>query len=405
MKKIRKSSKLDNVLYDLRGPVLQEANRLERQGHKIIKLNIGNPAPFGFDTPAEICEDIIANLHNAQGYTESKGIFAARKAVVHETQRLGIKGVTVEDVIIGNGVSELIVMAMQALVNDGDEILVPMPDYPLWTAAVHLSGGHAIHYRCDEDNGWQPNVDDIREKISQNTKAIVIINPNNPTGAVYSLDTMKALVALAEENNLIIYADEIYDKIVYDDAKHIPVATLVNHTLCVTFNGLSKSYRAAGFRAAWLILSGNLKIAESYIEGLEMLSSMRLCSNAIAQYGIQTALGGYQSINDLVMPNGRLYEQRDQMYESINAIPGLSMMKPQGALYGFVKLDTERFNITNDERFILDLLREKHILFVHGRAFNWQAPDHFRVVFLQYRRDIQEACEKLADFLKTYQQK
>ncbi|SUO95468.1 pyridoxal phosphate-dependent aminotransferase [Suttonella ornithocola] len=405
MKKIRKSSKLDNVLYDIRGPVLAEANRLERQGNKIIKLNIGNPAPFGFDTPSEIREDIIANLNNAQGYSESKGIFSARKAVVHETQRLGIKGVTVDNVIIGNGVSELIVMAMQALLNDGDEVLVPMPDYPLWTAAVNLSGGHAIHYRCNEDDHWQPDLDDIREKISQNTKAIVIINPNNPTGAVYSRECLLELVKIAEENGLIIYSDEIYDKIVYDDAIHIPTATLVNDSLCVTFNGLSKAYRAAGFRAGWMILSGNLKAASGYIEGLEMLSSMRLCANVIAQHGIQTALGGYQSINDLVKPGGRLYEQRDQMYESINTIPGLSMMKPQGALYGFVKVDTERFNITNDEQFILDLLRSEHILFVHGRAFNWAEPDHFRVVFLQYRRDIREACEKMANFLSTYHQK
>lgn len=405
MKKIHKSSKLDNVLYDIRGPVLAEANRLERQGHKIIKLNIGNPAPFGFDTPAEICEDIIANLHNAQGYTDSKGIFAARKAVVHETQRLGIKGVSVDDVIIGNGVSELIVLALQALLNNGDEVLIPMPDYPLWTAAVNLSGGRAVHYRCDEDNSWQPNLDDIREKITQNTKAIVIINPNNPTGAVYSRELLAELVSIAEENGLVIFSDEIYDKIVYDGAQHIPTATLASNTLCITFNGLSKAYRAAGFRAGWMILSGNLAAAQNYIEGLEMLSSMRLCSNALAQYGIQTALGGYQSINDLIVPEGRLYEQREQMHHSINAIDGLSMMKPQGALYGFVKVDTERFNITDDERFILDLLRDKHILFVHGRAFNWPEPDHFRVVFLQYRRDIREACEKLDDFLKTYRQK
>lgn len=405
MKKIRKSSKLDNVCYDIRGPVLAEANRLERQGNKIIKLNIGNPAPFGFDTPAEIVADIIANLPNAQGYSDSKGIFAARKAVVHETQRLGIKGVAVEDVFIGNGVSELIMLSMQGLLNNGDEVLVPMPDYPLWTAAVHLSGGHAIHYRCDEENDWQPNLDDIREKITQNTKGIVIINPNNPTGAVYSRPMLEALVKIAEENGLVIFSDEIYDKIVYDGVKHIPTATLVSDSLCVTFNGLSKAYRAAGFRAGWMVLTGNLKAASNYIEGLEMLSSMRLCANVIAQYGIQTALGGYQSINDLIVPEGRLYEQRDQMYDSIMAIDGLSMVKPKGALYGFVKIDIEKFNITDDEKFILDLLREQHILFVHGRAFNWDAPDHFRVVFLQYRRDIREACDKLNTFLKTYRQK
>ncbi len=405
MKPVIKSSKLENVCYDIRGPVLEEAYRLERQGHTITKLNIGNPQPFGFDAPSEMREDLIANLHKAQGYCESKGIFAARKAVVHETQRQGLKGVTVDDVIIGNGVSELIMMSMQALLNSGDEVLVPMPDYPLWTAAITLSGGCAVHYLCDEANDWQPDLADIEAKISDKTKAIVLINPNNPTGAVYSRELLTQLVALAETHSLVMFADEIYDKITYDDAEHIPLATLVNDTLCVTFNGLSKSYRAAGFRAGWLILTGHLKAAKSYIQGLEMLSSMRLCSNVPAQYSIQTALGGYQSINDLVLPQGRLYEQRNQMVESICEIPGLSLVSPKGALYGFVKMDTERFNIHNDEQFILELLREKHILFVHGRAFNWPEPDHFRVVFLQYRQDIRAACEKLGDFLKTYRQK
>ncbi len=405
MKKINKSTKLDAVCYDIRGPVLDEANRLEKRGDKIIKLNIGNPAPFGFATPNEMCEDVIANLHKAQGYCESKGIFAARKAIVQETQKQGVQGVTVEDVVIGNGVSELIMIAMQALLDNGDEVLVPMPDYPLWTAAIHLSGARAVHYRCDEDNDWQPNLEDLREKIGQATKAIVLINPNNPTGAVYSRESLEALVNIAEEHDLVIFSDEIYEKILYDEAVHIATATLVKETLCVTFNGLSKAYRAAGFRAGWLIFTGKLEAARDYLEGVNMLSSMRLCANVPAQYAIQTALGGYQSINDLVRPGGRLYEQRDQMYEGISAIPGLSMVRPQGALYGFVKIDTARFAITSDERFILDFLREKHILFVHGSAFNWPQPDHFRVVFLQYRQDIREACAQLRDFLENYQQK
>lgn len=405
MKQVKKSHKLDNVLYDLRGPVLVEANRLEKMGNKIVKLNIGNPAPFGFDTPNEMCEDVIANLHNAEGYSESNGIFAARKAIVHDAQLQGLDDVTVDDVIVGNGVSELVMMSMQALCDDGDEVLVPMPDYPLWTAAVNLSGGKAVHYLCDEENGWQPDLADVAAKINEHTKAIVIINPNNPTGAVYSKELLTSLVALAEDHGLIIYSDEIYSKILYDDAVHVPTATLVSKTLCVTFNGLSKAYRACGFRSGWLTFSGNKDFAQDYIEGIHLLSSMRMCANVPAQYAIQTALGGYQSINDLTKSGGRLHEQRNQMIESINAIPGLSMNTPDGALYGFVKIDTERFNITDDEQFILDLLREKHILFVHGTAFNWPEPNHFRVVFLQYRQDIREACARLADFLKNYQQK
>ena len=404
MKKINKSTKLDSVCYDIRGPVLEEANRLERQGNEIVKLNIGNPARFGFHTPNEMCEDVIANLHKAQGYCESKGIFAARKAIVQETQKQGLQSVAVEDVVIGNGVSELITIALQALLDNGDEVLVPMPDYPLWTAAIHLSGGRAVHYRCDEDNGWQPDLEDLREKISPATKAVVLINPNNPTGAVYTRELLERFVKIAEEHALVIFSDEIYAKILYDEAVHIPTATLVEKTLCVTFNGLSKAYRAAGLRAGWLIFTGALEAAGDYIEGVGMLCSMRLCANVPAQYAIQTALGGYQSIDDLVRPGGRLYEQRDQMCESIGAIPGLGMVRPQGALYGFVKMDTARFGITNDERFILDLLREKHILFVHGSAFNWPEPDHFRVVFLQYRQDIREACARLGAFLENYRQ-
>lgn len=402
---IQKSHKLDNVCYDIRGPVLEEADRLIRQGYDILKLNIGNPAVFGFNTPDEMREDLLANLSNAQGYSESKGIFAARKAIMHETQRLGIPGVTVDDIIIGNGVSELIVMAMQGLLDAGDEVLVPMPDYPLWTAAVNLSGGRAVHYLCDEDNGWQPDIDDIAAKITAKTKAIVLINPNNPTGAVYSADIVRQIAEIAETHQLVVFSDEIYDKILYDGATHTPTATLVTNTLCVTMNGLSKNYRAAGFRAGWMILSGNLDAAKSYIQGLNMLSSMRLCANVPAQYMIQTALGGYQSIHDLVLPKGRLLEQRNLTHDMVNAIPGLSAVEPQGAIYTFVKMDTERFNISNDERFVLDLLRSKQILLVHGRAFNWHAPDHFRIVFLPYKSDLSVALAKLGDFLKTYRQR
>ena len=402
---IQKSHKLDNVCYDIRGPVLEEADRLIRQGYDILKLNIGNPAVFGFNTPDEMREDLLANLSNAQGYSESKGIFAARKAIMHETQRLGIKGVTVDDIIVGNGVSELIVMGMQGLLDAGDEVLVPMPDYPLWTAAVNLSGGRAVHYLCDEENGWQPDIDDIAAKVTNKTKAIVLINPNNPTGAVYSAEVVRQIVEIAETHRLVIFSDEIYDKILYDGAKHTPTATLVEKTLCVTMNGLSKNYRAAGFRAGWMILSGNIDCAASYIQGLNMLSSMRLCANVPAQYMIQTALGGYQSIYDLVLPKGRLLEQRNLTHEMVNAIPGLSAVEPQGAIYTFVKMDVERFNIHNDERFVLDLLRSKQILLVHGRAFNWHAPDHFRIVFLPYRSDLTVALSKLGDFLKNYRQR
>lgn len=401
---IKKSEKLDNVCYDIRGPVLDEANRLIRQGFEILKLNIGNPAPFGFNTPDEMREDLLANLAEAQGYSESKGIFAARKAIMHETQRQQISGVTVEDIIIGNGVSELIVMAMQGLLNAGDEVLIPMPDYPLWTAAVNLAGGKAVHYLCDEENDWQPSIEDMVSKISAKTKAIVLINPNNPTGAVYDRAVLSEIASLAEAHGLIVFADEIYDKILYDESKHIPMATLVKNTLCVTMNGLSKNYRAAGFRAGWLVLSGDLDCARGYIQGLEMLSSMRLCANVPSQYMIQTALGGYQSINDLVLPSGRLHIQRDITHEMINQIEGLSCMRAKGAIYSFVKIDTERFNIQNDEQFILDLLRAKQILLVHGRAFNWHLPDHFRIVFLPHADDLRRALHKLGDFLSDYRQ-
>lgn len=404
MKGIPKSSKLNNVCYDIRGAALEEAMKLERQGYNIVKLNIGNPAVFGFNAPDEVREDLIANLFNAQGYSESKGLFAARKAVMHETQRLGIKGVGVEHIYLGNGVSELIVMAMQALLDNGDEVLIPKPDYPLWTAAVNLSGGRAVHYFCDEDNHWNPDIDDIRARITEKTRAIVLINPNNPTGAVYSEAVLRDLVAVAETHGLLIFSDEIYDKIIYDDAQHIPTATLVNESLCVTFNGLSKSYRAAGFRSGWLFLSGNRQIAKNYIEGLDILSSMRLCANVPGQYAIQTALGGYQSIKDLVLPGGRLRQQRDLAYDIIQDIEGLSVVKPMGAIYNFVKMDTKRFNISDDEQFIIDLLRAKQILLVHGRAFNWPEPDHFRVVTLPHRTDLKSALQKMGDFLKNYKQ-
>ncbi|MDO4435564.1 MAG: pyridoxal phosphate-dependent aminotransferase [Cardiobacteriaceae bacterium] len=402
---IRKSKKLLNVCYDIRGPVLDEALRMERQGHSIVKLNIGNPAPFGFNAPDEVREDLIANLINAQGYSESKGIFSARKAIMHETQRLGIKDVGVDDIITGNGVSELIVMAMQALLDNDDEVLIPMPDYPLWTAAVNLAGGRAVHYLCDEEKNWNPDVEDIVSKINARTKAIVLINPNNPTGAVYTREVLQAVVDIAEERGLVIFSDEIYDKILYENAVHIPTATLVENTLCVTFNGLSKAYRAAGFRSGWMILSGNREVARDYIAGLEMLSSMRLCANVPAQFAIQTALGGYQSIYDLTKEGGRLRVQRDVAYERIQQIEGLSCTKPMGALYSFIKIDTERFNIKSDEQFIFDLLRTKQILLVHGRAFNWHAHDHFRLVFLQHKEDLALALDKLEDFLKTYRQK
>lgn len=405
MRTFNKSNKLEHVCYDIRGPVLDEALRLEQQGTKIFKLNIGNPAAFGFDAPDEIRADMIANLQKAQGYSHSKGLFAARKAIMHETQRLGIKGVGVDDIILGNGVSELILMVMQALLDNGDEVLIPMPDYPLWTAAVNLGGGRAVHYLCDENKDWNPDIEDIRRKITPHTKAIILINPNNPTGAVYTPETLQAIVDLAEEHELIIFSDEIYDKILYDGATHTPTATLVHKTLCVTFNGLSKSYRAAGFRSGWLILSGNKDIACDYIQGLNMLASMRLCANVPAQFAIQTALGGYQSINDLILPQGRLGKQRNAAVELVRGIEGLSVVEPKGAIYAFVKIDTQRFNIVDDEQFILDLLRAENILLVHGTAFNWPQPDHFRIVLLPHVEDMTLAFGRLKNFLKTYQQK
>jgi len=383
---------------------LQEAKKLEEEGHRITKLNIGNPGAFGFEAPEEILKDVILNLPESQAYSDSKGLFSARKAVMHETQRLGIQGVDIDDIYLGNGVSELIVMAMQALLNDGDEILIPAPDYPLWTAAVTLSGGKAVHYRCDESSDWNPDLDDIKSKINSRTRGIVVINPNNPTGAVYTPDLLKGIVKLAEENDLIIFADEIYDKILYDDARHRPLATLSEDILIVTFNGLSKSYRVAGFRSGWLFLSGAKKRAQDYIEGLEILSNMRLCSNVPAQQAIQTALGGYQSINELIMPGGRLREQRDIAWKMLNDIPGVSCVLPKGAIYLFPKLDPARFNIRNDEQLILDLLLQEHVLMVQGSGFNIDDKQHFRIVFLPREDTLVDAIGKLGNFLEHYSQ-
>ena len=394
-----KSHKLADVCYDIRGPVLDHANWLEEQGQKIIKLNIGNPGAFGFDAPDEIIHDVIHNLRDAQGYCHSKGLFSARKAVMQRYQAEGIENIDIEDVIMGNGVSELIVMAMQALLNPGDEILIPSPDYPLWTAAVSMGGGTPVHYDCDEDNDWQPNIGDIESKITANTRGIVIINPNNPTGAVYSQSMLNQLVAIAERHNLIVFADEIYDRIVYDDAAHIPMASLVKNVLCLTFNGLSKTYRLAGFRSGWMLITGAKKRAKSYIEGLEMLASMRLCANAPAMLAVQTALGGRQSIEDLILPGGRLLAQRDLAHKLITEIPGVSCVKPKSAMYLFPKLDPTVYPITDDEDFILRLLKEERILMVQGSAFNLADQQHFRIVFLPDQDQLRESIARLANFL------
>lgn len=401
---IRKSDKLADVCYDIRGPVLEEAKRLEDDGHRILKLNIGNPAPFGFEAPEEILQDVLYNLPTAQGYCDAKGIFSARKAVMQHCQKRGIQGVGLEDIFLGNGVSELIVLAMQALLNNGDEMLIPAPDYPLWTAAVTLSGGKPVHYLCDENAGWEPDLDDLEAKITPNTRGIVIINPNNPTGAVYSRDTLKAIVRLAEKHQLALFADEIYDKILYDDAQHIPLATLTNDVLCVTFSGLSKVYRVAGFRSGWMILSGAKHRAQDYIEGLNILASMRLCANVPAQHAVQTALGGYQSINELIAPGGRLREQRDRAVELIEQIPGVSAVTPKGALYLFLKLDPEIHPIRDDRQLVLDLLRQQQLLLVEGTAFNWPRPDHLRMVFLPTVDTLETAIDKLGRFLEHYSQ-
>jgi len=405
LKPIRKSSKLADVCYDIRGPVLARARQLEEEGHRILRLNIGNLAPFGFDAPDEMRHDVIVNLSNASGYTDSKGLFAARKAIMHYTQAKHIAGVQLDDIIIGNGVSELIVMAMQGLLEDGDEVLVPAPDYPLWTAAVRLAGGAPRHYLCDEGNGWLPDVADIRGKITPRTRAIVVINPNNPTGALYPEDLLRELVEIARRNQLIVYADEIYDKTLYDGATHTSIASLAGDLLFVTFNGLSKNYRACGYRTGWMVVSGEKHHAVDYIEGLDILASMRLCANVPGQYAVQTALGGYQSINDLVAPTGRFCRQRDLAWQLITQIPGVSCVKPKAALYLFPRLDARMYPIKDDQEFVLELLEEEKVLVVQGSGFNWPHPDHLRLVFLPNSDDLTEAIGRIARFLDGYRRR
>jgi alanine-synthesizing transaminase len=402
LKKIQKSNKLSNVCYDIRGPIMDRARQMEEEGHKIIKLNIGNLAVFGFDAPEEIQQDMIRNLPTSAGYSDSKGIFGARKAVMHETQKQGIKGVTLDDIYLGNGASELIVMATNGLLNNGDEMLLPAPDYPLWTAAVSLSGGTPVHYVCDEANGWMPDIEDIRSKITKNTKGIVVINPNNPTGALYSDELLMQIVELARKHGLIIFADEVYDKVLYDGVKHTPLASLSEDVLTLTFNSLSKSYRSCGYRAGWLVVSGDKRPAADYIDGLNMLSNMRLCANVPGQWAIQTALGGYQSINDLVGDGGRLRKQRDLAYELITTIPGVTCVKPQAALYMFPRLDPKVYPIKDDQQFFLELLQETKVMLVQGTGFNWKTTDHFRIVFLPHEDDLREAISRIAKFLENY---
>lgn len=405
MKTIKKSNKLAHVLYDIRGPITDAAKKMEDEGQKIIKLNIGNLAAFGFDAPEEIQQDMIRNLPDSAGYSDSKGIFAARKAVMHETQKQNIAGVTLDDIYLGNGASELIVMAANCLLNDGDELLVPMPDYPLWTASASLAGGKPVHYLCDEANGWMPNLADIRAKISPRTKGIVVINPNNPTGALYSDELLLGLIAIAREHDLVLLADEVYDKVLYDGVKHTAIASLSTDVLTLTFNSLSKSYRSCGYRAGWLVVSGDKIAARDYIEGLNMLSNMRLCPNVPGQWAVQTALGGYQSINDLVSEGGRLRRQRDLAYELITAIPGVTCVKPQAALYMFPRLDPKIYPISDDRQFFLEVLKETRVMLVQGTGFNWAAPDHFRIVFLPHEDDLREAIGRIAKFLESYRKR
>jgi len=402
MAKVYQSDKLGNVCYDIRGPVLEEAKRLEEEGHQILKLNIGNPAPFGFNAPDEILHDVIHNLSAATGYSDSKGLFSARKAIMQECQRLNIPNIDIDDIYLGNGVSELITLAMQALLNDGDEVLVPAPDYPLWTAAVSLSGGTAVHYLCDEQADWFPDITDIESKVNNNTRALVIINPNNPTGSVYSREILLQLIDLCRKHDLILFADEIYSKIVYDDAVHIPAASLCDDVFIVSFNGLSKSYRLAGFRSGWMILSGPKSEAKSYIEGLEILTNMRLCANVPAQFAVQTALGGYQSINELILPGGRLKQQRDTAWELLTQIPGVTCAKPRGAIYMFPKLDSEVFKIDDDVALILDILEQEKILLVQGSAFNIEDTHHLRLVFLPRVDELIPAISGIARVLEQY---
>ena len=405
MRNFKKSDKLNNVSYDVRGPVLEEAERMQEEGIRILKLNTGNPAPFGFDAPNEIVRDMIVNVRDSEGYSDSKGIFSARKAIEQYCQLKKFPNVRINDIYTGNGVSELITMCMQGLLNNGDEVLVPMPDYPLWTASVSLAGGTPVHYICDEQAEWYPDIDDIKSKITSNTKAIVISNPNNPTGALYPKELLLEIVEVARQNDLIIYSDEIYDRLVMDGLVHVPIATLAPDLFVVTLNGLSKSHRVAGFRCGWMVLSGDKSRVKGYIEGLNMLASMRLCSNVLSQQIIQTALGGYQSVDDLLLPGGRIYEQREFIYNAINDIPGLSAVKPKAAFYIFPKIDTAKFDIYDDEKFVLDFLHKHHILLVHGGGFNWQQPDHFRIVYLPKMEDLKTTADKMREFLSTYKQK
>ncbi|WP_374347770.1 pyridoxal phosphate-dependent aminotransferase [Chitinimonas sp.] len=405
MRPVKKSQKLDNVCYEIRGPALARAKQMEDDGHRIIKLNIGNLAVFGFEPPDEIVSDVIRNLPHAAGYTDSKGIFPARKAVMHYAQQKGIKGVSIEDIYIGNGVSELILLSMNALLNNGDEVLVPAPDYPLWTAAVSLSGGTARHYLCDEANGWLPDLDDIRAKITDNTRAIVVINPNNPTGALYPDELLKGILQIAREHGLIVYADEIYDKTLFDGHSHTALASLAEDVFCVSFGGLSKNYRACGYRAGWMVLSGDRRHAQDYIDGLNIVCSMRLCANAPGQNAIQTALGGYQSIAELVGPEGRLTRQRDLAWERLTAIPGVTCVKPKGALYLFPRFDPKVYPIADDLAFITELLEEEKVLLVQGTGFNWPTPDHVRVVFLPHLEEMNEALNRIERFLAGYRKR
>ena len=398
---IKKSDRLETLKYDIRGPVYEKSLELESQGYKIISLNIGNPASFGFDAPDEIVHDIILNIRNAQGYADSRGLFAARKAVMHHTQNIGMTGVSINDIFIGNGVSELIMLAMQALLNEGDEVLVPSPDYPLWTTSVAFCGGKPVHYRCDEANGWNPDLADIEAKITPRTRAVVVINPNNPTGAVYEKSVLEGMARIAEKHKLILFSDEIYDRILYDEAVHYPLAKMVNDTLCITMGGLSKNYRAAGFRGGWLILSGAKHRAKSYIEGLLLLASMRISANVPTQFAIQTALGGYQSINDLVLPTGRLHRQIMLAWERMTAIPGISCVKPKGAMYIFPKIDLSQFHLADDNQFVYDLLVEQKVLVVAGNGFNYAEPDHFRIVCLPTVDELTVALDRIEAFLES----
>lgn len=404
MREFKKSTKLDNVLYDVRGPVVDEAARMEAKGMHVLKLNIGNPAPFGFRTPDEVIFDMQRQLTECEGYSDAKGLFSARKAIMQYAQNKNIPNLSINDIFTGNGVSELINLSMSALLDSGDEVLVPSPDYPLWTACVTLAGGTAVHYICDESADWYPDIDDIKSKITDRTKAIVVINPNNPTGALYPKELLEQIVKIAREHELMIFSDEIYDRLVMDGEEHISIASLAPDLFCVTFSGLSKSHMIAGYRIGWMILSGDKSSAKDYIEGLNMLSNMRLCSNVPAQSIVQTALGGYQSVNNYIVPGGRIYEQREYIYNALNDIPGITAVKPKAAFYIFPKIDVKKFNIHNDEQFALDLLRQKKILIIHGGGFNWKEPDHFRVVYLPRIEVLKEATESLADFLSSYRQ-